>query len=140
MTCPPSSWSSTSRASVWQPCTPFVQPTHEREKTPLEHIFRAILIKKTDRSQKTDLHNEGYILELDCCSSLDHLTDQKLIPEFIKKIQEAASQGLKFVGVIPQYHSPAEFSRQQRSGVYCQQHRGCQRCKNRTWGSRVTGE
>ncbi|KAI2528504.1 RFTN1 isoform 11 [Pan troglodytes] len=28
---------------------PFVQPTHEREKTPLEHIFRAILIKKTDR-------------------------------------------------------------------------------------------
>ena len=28
---------------------PFVQPTPEREKTPLEHIFRAILIKKTDR-------------------------------------------------------------------------------------------
>ncbi|XP_007935575.1 raftlin [Orycteropus afer afer] len=86
---------------------PFVQPTHEREKTPLEHIFRAILVKKTERSQKNDLHNEGYILELDCCSSLNHLTDQKIIPEFIKKIQEAASQGLKFVGVIPQYHSPA---------------------------------
>uniref|UniRef100_A0A8C2NAE0 Raftlin, lipid raft linker 1 n=1 Tax=Capra hircus TaxID=9925 RepID=A0A8C2NAE0_CAPHI len=29
---------------------PFVQPTSEREKTPLEHIFRAILIKKTDRT------------------------------------------------------------------------------------------
>ncbi|KAM4858257.1 raftlin [Urocitellus parryii] len=84
---------------------PFVQPTHKQEKMPLEHIFRAILIKKTDRSQKTDLHNEGYILELDCCSSLDHLTDQKIIPEFIKKVQEAASRGLKFVGVIPQYHS-----------------------------------
>uniref|UniRef100_A0A9L0SSD9 Raftlin, lipid raft linker 1 n=1 Tax=Equus caballus TaxID=9796 RepID=A0A9L0SSD9_HORSE len=28
---------------------PFVQPIHEQEKTPLEHIFRAILIKKTDR-------------------------------------------------------------------------------------------
>uniref|UniRef100_A0A8I3WKS5 Raftlin, lipid raft linker 1 n=1 Tax=Callithrix jacchus TaxID=9483 RepID=A0A8I3WKS5_CALJA len=89
---------------------PFVQPTHEREKTPLEHIFRAILIKKSDRSQKTDLHNEGYILELDCCSSLEHLTDQKLLPEFIKKIQEAASQGLKFVGVIPQYHSPVSLA------------------------------
>uniref|UniRef100_A0A8D0PRF3 Raftlin, lipid raft linker 1 n=1 Tax=Sus scrofa TaxID=9823 RepID=A0A8D0PRF3_PIG len=82
---------------------PFVQPTHEWKKTPLEHIFRAILIKKTDRSQNTDLQNEGYILELDCCSSLEHLTGQKIIPEFIKKIQEAASQGLKFVGVIPQY-------------------------------------
>lgn len=85
---------------------PFVQPTHKQEKTPLEHIFRAILIKKTDRSQKTDLHNEGYVLELDCCSSLLHLTDQKIIPEFIKKIQEAASRGLKFIGVIPQYHCP----------------------------------
>ncbi|XP_049726625.1 raftlin isoform X1 [Elephas maximus indicus] len=85
---------------------PFVQPTHEREKTPLEHIFRAILVKKTERSQKTDLQSEGYILELDCCSSLEHLTDQKIIPEFIKKIQEAASRGLKFVGVIPQYRSP----------------------------------
>ncbi|EAW59122.1 hCG2042522, partial [Homo sapiens] len=30
---------------------PFVQPTHGQEKTPLEHIFRAILIKKTDRKQ-----------------------------------------------------------------------------------------
>jgi len=87
---------------------PFVQPTHEREKTPLEHIFRAILIKKTDRSQKSDLHSERYILELDCCSSLDHLTGQKLIPEFIKKVQEAASQGLKFVGVIPQYGCPVK--------------------------------
>ncbi|XP_006846694.1 PREDICTED: raftlin [Chrysochloris asiatica] len=85
---------------------PFVQPTREQEKTPLKHIFRAILVKKTERSQKTDLHNEGYILELDCCSSLDYLTDQKIIPEFIKKVQDAASQGLKFVGVIPQYHSP----------------------------------
>lgn len=85
---------------------PFVQPTHKQEKTPLEHIFRAILIKKTDRSQKFDLHNEGYVLELDCCSSLIHLTDQKIIPEFFKKVQEAASRGLKFVSVIPQYHCP----------------------------------
>lgn len=85
---------------------PFVQPTHKLEKMPLEHIFRAILVKKTDRSQKTDLHSEGYVLELDCSSSLDQLTDQKLIPEFIKKVQDAASRGLKFVGVIPQYHSP----------------------------------
>nr|XP_006205387.1 raftlin isoform X1 [Vicugna pacos] len=85
---------------------PFVQPTHKQEKTPLEHIFRAILIKKTDRSQKADLHGEGYILELDCCSSLAHLTDQKIIPEFVKKVQEAASRGLKFVGVIPQHRCP----------------------------------
>lgn len=85
---------------------PFVQPTDEREKTPQEQIFRAVLIKKTERSQKNDFHNEGYILELDCCSCLDHLTDQKIIPNFIKKIQDAASQGLEFVGIVPQYHCP----------------------------------
>lgn len=41
------------------------------------------------RSQKSDLHNEGYVLELDCCSSLIHLTDQKIIPEFFKKVSPA---------------------------------------------------
>ncbi|XP_062425275.1 raftlin [Rhea pennata] len=84
---------------------PFVQPTDEKEKTPQEQIFRAVLIKKTERSSKGDVHSEGYILEVECCSSLNQLSDKKEIPDFIKKIQDAASQGLKFVGVIPQYHS-----------------------------------
>ncbi|XP_075275175.1 raftlin [Opisthocomus hoazin] len=84
---------------------PFVQPTDEKEKTPQEQIFRAVLIKKTERSPKGDVHNEGYVLEVECCSSLNQLSDKKEIPDFIKKIQDAASQGLKFVGIIPQYHS-----------------------------------
>uniref|UniRef100_A0A8C4UWY1 Raftlin, lipid raft linker 1 n=1 Tax=Falco tinnunculus TaxID=100819 RepID=A0A8C4UWY1_FALTI len=84
---------------------PFVQPTDEKEKTPQEQIFRAVLIKKTERSSKADVHSEGYVLEVECCSSLNQLSDKKEIPDFIKKIQDAASQGLKFVGIIPQYHS-----------------------------------
>ncbi|KAM9572647.1 raftlin isoform 1-T2 [Guaruba guarouba] len=84
---------------------PFVQPTDEKEKTPQEQIFRAVLIKKTERSSKGDIHSEGYILEVECCSSLNQLSEKKEIPDFIKKIQDAASQGLKFVGIIPQYHS-----------------------------------
>ncbi|XP_005144522.2 raftlin [Melopsittacus undulatus] len=84
---------------------PFVQPTDEKEKTPQEQIFRAVLIKKTERSSKGDIHSEGYILEVECCSTLNQLADKKEIPDFIKKIQDAASQGLKFVGIIPQYHS-----------------------------------
>uniref|UniRef100_A0A8B9NB38 Raftlin, lipid raft linker 1 n=1 Tax=Accipiter nisus TaxID=211598 RepID=A0A8B9NB38_9AVES len=48
---------------------------------------------------------EGYVLEVECCSSVNQLSDKKEIPDFIKKIQDAASQGLKFVGIIPQYHS-----------------------------------
>ncbi|KFQ60410.1 raftlin [Pelecanus crispus] len=84
---------------------PFVQPTDEKEKTPQEQIFRAVLIKKTERSPKGDVHSEGYVLEVECCSSLNQLSDKKEIPDFIKKIQDAASQGLKFVGIILQYHS-----------------------------------
>ncbi|XP_009871587.1 PREDICTED: raftlin [Apaloderma vittatum] len=84
---------------------PFVQPTDEKEKTPQEQIFRAVLIKKTERSPKGDVHSEGYVLEVECCSSLNQLSDKKEMPDFIKKIQDAASQGLKFVGIIPQYHS-----------------------------------
>uniref|UniRef100_A0A8C5T960 Raftlin, lipid raft linker 1 n=1 Tax=Malurus cyaneus samueli TaxID=2593467 RepID=A0A8C5T960_9PASS len=84
---------------------PFVQPTDEKEKTPQEQIFRAVLIKKTERSSKGDVNSEGYVLEVECCSSLNHLAEKKEIPDFIKKIQDAASQGLKFVGIIPQYHS-----------------------------------
>ncbi|XP_005072470.1 raftlin [Mesocricetus auratus] len=95
---------------------PFVQPANRQEKIFLEHIFRAILVKKTNRSQKAELHNEGYILELDECSSLEHLAAQKLIPEFIKKVQEAASRGLKFVGVVPQYQSSVNSAGSGRSG------------------------
>ncbi|XP_051060148.1 raftlin [Phodopus roborovskii] len=94
---------------------PFVQPTNRQEKLLLEHIFRAILVKKTSRSQKAELHNEGYILELDDCSSLEHLAAQKLIPEFIKKVQEAAGRGLKFVGVMPQYQSSVNSAGSSRS-------------------------
>ncbi|XP_074431084.1 raftlin [Larus michahellis] len=84
---------------------PFVQPTDEKEKSPQEQIFRAVLIKKTERSPKGDVRSEGYVLEVECCSYLNQLSDKKEIPDFIKKIQDAASQGLKFVGIIPQYHS-----------------------------------
>ncbi|NXY83635.1 RFTN1 protein, partial [Alcedo cyanopectus] len=84
---------------------PFVQPTDEKEKTPQEQIFRAVLIKKTERSSKGDVQSEGYVLEVECCSSLNQLSDKKEIPDFIKKIQDAASQGLKFVGIIPHCHS-----------------------------------
>ncbi|KFU85124.1 Raftlin, partial [Chaetura pelagica] len=84
---------------------PFVQLTDEKEKTPQEQIFRAVLIKKTERSSKGDGHSEGYILEIERCSSLNQLTDKNEIPDFIKKIQDAASRGLKFVGLIPQYCS-----------------------------------
>ncbi|XP_042331832.1 raftlin [Sceloporus undulatus] len=82
---------------------PFVQPTNENEKTPQEQIFRAVLIKKTERSLKKDVISSGNTLEIESCFSSDHLPDKSKMPDLIKKIQDAASRGLRFVGIIPQY-------------------------------------
>ncbi|XP_078233375.1 raftlin isoform X2 [Pogona vitticeps] len=105
---------------------PFVQPTDENEKTPQEQIFRAVLIKKAERSLKNDAISDGNTLEIESCFSSDHPPDKSKMPDLIKKeptrqlrssqggllkelslkeIQDAASRGLRFVGLIPQYVS-----------------------------------
>ncbi|XP_060104712.1 raftlin [Heteronotia binoei] len=84
---------------------PFVQPTNENERTLQEQIFRAVLIKKTERSLKNGAVSEGNTLEIESCFSSDHLPDKSKMPDLIKKIQDAASRGMRFVGIIPQYTS-----------------------------------
>ncbi|XP_043922704.1 raftlin isoform X2 [Protopterus annectens] len=84
---------------------PFMQPCASKETTPQEQIFRAVLIKKAERSENTDDKSEMYSLDIEWCLSCDQLPDSKLIPHFIKKVEEAASQGLKYVGFIHQYNS-----------------------------------
>ncbi|XP_044305297.1 raftlin [Varanus komodoensis] len=88
---------------------PFVQPTNENEKTPQAQIFRAVLIKKTERSLKSDAISEGNTLEIESCFSSDHLPDKSEMPDLIKKIQDAASRGLRFVGIVPQHVSQMSF-------------------------------
>ncbi|KAM6450164.1 raftlin isoform 1-T2 [Liasis olivaceus] len=84
---------------------PFVQPTNKNEKTLQEQIFRAVLIKKTERSLQKEPANEGNTLEIESCFFSDQLPDKSKMPDLIKKIQDAASRGLKFVGIVPQHVS-----------------------------------
>ncbi|XP_063308383.1 raftlin [Pelobates fuscus] len=95
---------------------PFVQSSDGKERIPQEQIFRVVLIKKTERNSN-DLNPEEYSLEVEPCLSLDQFTDQKLIPDLVKRIEDAASQGSKFAGIvqsdcIPQTttHSPDSLS------------------------------
>ncbi|XP_063159932.1 raftlin [Candoia aspera] len=81
---------------------PFVQPTNKNEKTVQEQIFRAVLIKKTERSLQKEPATEGNTLEIESCFFSDQLPDKSKMPDLIKKIQDAASRGLKFVGIVPQ--------------------------------------
>lgn len=45
------------------------------------------------RSSKGDIRSEGYILEVERCSSLNQLSDKKEIPDFIKKVSKKKSGG-----------------------------------------------
>ncbi|XP_029445104.1 raftlin isoform X2 [Rhinatrema bivittatum] len=84
---------------------PFVQPSNGKERIPQEQIFRAVLMKRTERNEKTDVNNEGYSLELEFVVSSEQLAGKTMIPDFIEKIKGAAGRGLKFVGIIHQYTS-----------------------------------
>ncbi|KAM4705132.1 raftlin [Rhinophrynus dorsalis] len=82
---------------------PFVQSSNEADGIPQEQIYRVVLIKKTERNSTSDSNNEEYSLELEMCAPADQLTDQKLIPDLVKRIEDAASQGSKFAGIIQGY-------------------------------------
>ncbi|XP_077347505.1 raftlin isoform X2 [Lithobates pipiens] len=83
---------------------PFIQFSEGSERTPLEEMFRVVLIKKTERNSTCDGSNEEYILEVEQCLSPDQLVDQKLIPDLVKRIEDAASQGSKFAGIVQGYY------------------------------------
>ncbi|KAM3820806.1 raftlin [Vipera latastei] len=84
---------------------PFLQPPNKNEKTLQEQIFRAVLIKKMERPLRREPINEWNSLEIESCFFSDQLSDKSKIPDLIKKIQDAASRGLKFVGIVPQHVS-----------------------------------
>ncbi|XP_070582529.1 raftlin [Erythrolamprus reginae] len=84
---------------------PFLQPSNKNEKTIQEQIFRAVLIKKMERPLRREPVNEWKGLEIESCFFSDQLPDKSKIPDLIKKIQDAASRGLKFVGIVPQHVS-----------------------------------
>ncbi|XP_075068414.1 raftlin [Mixophyes fleayi] len=83
---------------------PFVQSSEGSERIPQEEMFRVVLIKKTERNSTCDLSNEEYSLEVEQCLSPEQLVDQKLIPDLVKRIEDAASQGSKFAGIVQGYY------------------------------------
>ncbi|XP_068092198.1 raftlin isoform X2 [Hyperolius riggenbachi] len=83
---------------------PFVQSSEGSERIPLEEMFRVVLIKRTERNLTCDVSSEEYSLEVEQCLSPDQLVDQKLIPDLVKRIEDAASQGSKFAGIVQGYY------------------------------------
>ncbi|CAN2389772.1 protein transport into membrane raft [Pristimantis euphronides] len=87
---------------------PFVQFIEGNERIPQEEMFRVVLIKKTERNSTCDQNTEEYCLEVEPCTSSDQQADQKLIPDLVKRIEDAASQGSKFAGIVQGYYIPKD--------------------------------
>ncbi|XP_044149501.1 raftlin [Bufo gargarizans] len=87
---------------------PFVLYTEGNERIPQEEMFRVVLIKKTERNSICEQNTEEYCLEVEPCMSSDQQPDQKLIPDLVKRIEDAASQGSKFAGIVQGYYIPKE--------------------------------
>ncbi|XP_073406832.1 raftlin isoform X2 [Dendrobates tinctorius] len=71
-------------------------------------MFRVVLIKKTERNLTGDQTTEEYSLDIEPCMSSDQQPDQKLIPDLVKRIEDAASQGSKFAGIVQGYYIPKD--------------------------------
>ncbi|OCT75839.1 raftlin [Xenopus laevis] len=82
---------------------PFVQSYDGAESIPQEQVFRAVLIKTVERNSQNDFNSEEYRLETELCLSPDQPADQTIIPDLVKRIEDAASQGSKFAGIIQGY-------------------------------------
>ncbi|XP_045077948.1 raftlin [Coregonus clupeaformis] len=81
---------------------PFVHPCGPRPARIQRQLHRAILIRETHSSEKTQLKWAGRRLETDVCVAGQQAPDPDVIQNYVKKIQDAAEQGVLFVGFLQQ--------------------------------------
>ncbi|XP_019905759.2 raftlin isoform X2 [Esox lucius] len=80
---------------------PFVHPCGPRPARIQRQLHRAVLIKETQSSEKSQLKWVGR-LETDVCVAGHQAPDPEIIQNYVKKIQDMAEQGVLFVGFVQQ--------------------------------------
>ncbi|KAJ8415910.1 hypothetical protein AAFF_G00404670 [Aldrovandia affinis] len=82
---------------------PFIHPCGPEPVSIQHQLYRAVLIRLSDSSEKTVQSNcETSHLQMDLCLSADQFPNTDLIQGYVKKIQDAAEQGIVFVGFVQQ--------------------------------------
>nr|XP_046217501.1 raftlin-like [Oncorhynchus gorbuscha] len=81
---------------------PFVHPCGPRPARVQRQLHRAVLIRETHSSEKSQLMWAGHRLETDVCVAGHQAPDPDVIQNYVKKIQDAAEQGVLFVGFLQQ--------------------------------------
>ncbi|KAM4630642.1 raftlin [Polymixia lowei] len=81
---------------------PFVHPCGPRHARIQHQLHRAVLIRETQSSEKSQLKWAGRRLETDVCVAGHQAPDPEVIQNYVKKIQDVAEQGVMFVGFLQQ--------------------------------------
>ncbi|KAJ8290663.1 hypothetical protein GJAV_G00016060, partial [Gymnothorax javanicus] len=81
---------------------PFIYPCGLEHTCIQYQLYRAVLIRHSDTSEKTQSSCESSHLEIDLCLPADQSPNAGLIQGYVKKIQDAAEQGIMFVGFVQQ--------------------------------------
>ncbi|TDH11375.1 hypothetical protein EPR50_G00060240 [Perca flavescens] len=87
---------------------PFIQPCGPESNSPQHQLYRAILIRLNDGVERSQPICPPYKLQLEECLSAEQVPTAELIQGYVKKqIQDAADQGVMFVGFVQEpYGAP----------------------------------
>ncbi|XP_024865652.2 raftlin-like [Kryptolebias marmoratus] len=87
---------------------PFIHPCGPESNSPQHQLYRAILVRITDGVERSQPVCPPYKLQLEECLSAEQVPTPELIQGYVKKqIQDAADQGVLFVGFVQEpYGAP----------------------------------
>lgn len=81
---------------------PFVHPCGPRHAHIQRQLHRAVLVRETPSSEKSQLRWARHRLETDVCVAGHQVADPEVIQSYVKRIQDVAEQGVMFVGFLQQ--------------------------------------
>ncbi|KAK5911414.1 hypothetical protein CgunFtcFv8_005591 [Champsocephalus gunnari] len=81
---------------------PFVHPCGPRNAHIQRQLHRAVLVRETPSSEKSQLRWSRQRLETDVCVASHQAADPEVIQSYVKRIQDVAEQGVMFVGFLQQ--------------------------------------
>ncbi|XP_041843356.1 raftlin-like [Melanotaenia boesemani] len=87
---------------------PFIYPCGPESNSPQHQLYRAILVQPNDGVERSQSVCPPYKLQLEECLSAEQVPTAELIQGYVKKqIQDAADQGVMFVGFVQEpYGAP----------------------------------
>ncbi|KAM9852196.1 raftlin [Aulostomus maculatus] len=87
---------------------PFIHPCGPESNSPQHQLYRAILVQLNDGVERRQPVCPSYKLQLEECLSAEQVPTPELIQGYVKKqIQDAADQGVMFVGFVQEpYGAP----------------------------------